>query len=193
MAKITPSFIGSHLILIRPLGILVEGFVLLHLIKDPDKWVYCDCPHHFLAHALLMWWTTSSTQPPLYKHKSCFCPSVRTQRCTAASEGAKHKRLIVLLLFIYWCRLRSSLLWMFFLVSGREHSREVFHLCMHPPWDISWSDSDTWTCADNYHQLAFIYCCGGRNIYPLSSIIMGDGSALGFPETNVGHQREFSH
>lgn len=48
----------------------MEGFVLLHLIKEPDKWACCDCPHHFLAHALLMWWTVVSTQPPLYKLES---------------------------------------------------------------------------------------------------------------------------
>lgn len=138
----------------------MEGFVLLHLIKDPDKWVYCGCPHHFLARALLMWWTTLSTQPLLYKHKSCFCPSVRTQRCTAASEEASHKHLTVQLAFICWCRLRSSRLWMFFW----EHSCEAFHRCMHRPWDISWSDSDTWTCVDIHHGWVLIYCCGGRNI-----------------------------
>lgn len=95
MTKITfvaPSFIGSHLILIRPLGILAEGFVLLHLIKEPDKWVYCDCPHHCLVHAFLC-------DELLYLHNLCFlntravslpkCPNTVSWRWAATAMTIK--------------------------------------------------------------------------------------------------------
>lgn len=171
MTKITfvaPSFIGSHLILIRPLGILVESFVLLHLIKEPDKWVYCNCPHHSLARALLC----DELLLYVYLHTLCFLntramflpPNVQKQShgsglplklwtthawwwCTCVCDTG------VTLVFldlnfhnIYFVRV------IFFHQNNRETNIHIksFSWRIHHLWDISWCDSCM--LADFCHQ-----------------------------------------
>lgn len=72
MTFLAPSLIGSHLILIRPFGILVESFVLLHLIKEPDKWVRLYTS--FSCACSFVWWLCLHTKLCFYQNVQIQCP-----------------------------------------------------------------------------------------------------------------------